>query len=236
MTGSFRLLVLLLVVAGCGERTGGHEAAAPPPAEPLIGVWLRPIVGQDGYEGYQFERDGAVRFVNMFSLEGVRWERAGADSLRVWSATERYPQPATTDYRIVTVTPQQLVLVRPGGGAESYVRPTVQRPADRLVGRWTGPEGTFVDVTPAGDAYRLVIRSLDSLSAYTGEATGEGIAFTRAGVPCRLDPRTGRETGLTGLLDEETCVVVAPGEGYCRRLGGPAAAGDLTVGVGLETK
>lgn len=201
MTDACRLLVLLLVVAGCGGQ--GDERG--PAAEPLVGVWLRPIAGQEGCEGLQFERGGAVRFVNMFSLEGERWERIGADSLRVWSVTGRYPEPAATDYRIVTVTPQQLVLARRGGGTETY-----DRSADGLVGRWTGPEGTFVDVTPAGDGYRLVIRSGDSLAVFAGTVAGEGIAFTRGGAPC----------GLVASQDErrdgKTCVVVAPGEGYCR--------------------
>ncbi len=161
---------VLLLAAGCGNGGGeqalGEKEAKPVPApDPLVGVWLEPIPGQDGWQGWQFEADGTARAVDMFSFEGLRWERFAPDSLRIWSRTARYPEPVAETYGIALTTSdstrflrssvdsagggpdaaalpgmpslRRLVLTAPGGLRRAYAAPTIRNVADGLIGRWT---------------------------------------------------------------------------------------------------
>ncbi len=86
------------------------------------------------------------------------------------------------------------------------------------VGKWTGPEGLFVNITQLdGGRYRLEMQSdLDTKGTYDGTATSEGIAFTRDGEELTLRKATGDETGLKYLAGKTDCLMVKPSEGFCR--------------------
>jgi len=94
--------------------------------------------------------------------------------------------------------------------------------ADGWIGRWTGPEGLFLDIQPATDgksgAYILTNRdTLDREADYRGVAQGEGIRFRRDGKDLTIRAGTGAETGFKWLADKQDCLIVQPGkEGYCR--------------------
>jgi hypothetical protein len=89
-------------------------------------------------------------------------------------------------------------------------------------GRWTGPEGLFLDVKPAknGQAGHFALTIKDTLEAqgdYEGEAQGDAILFTRNGKTESIRPGTGPETGFKYLADKKDCLIVQEGkEGYCR--------------------
>lgn len=91
------------------------------------------------------------------------------------------------------------------------------------IGRWTGPEGLFLDISPADDGkagdFKLVIKdNLDSKGdAYVGAAKGETIRFERAGKAETIRAGSGAETGFKYLMDKQDCLIVQAGkEGYCR--------------------
>lgn len=85
-------------------------------------------------------------------------------------------------------------------------------------GKWTGPEGMFATVTPAGDGkVRLEMQSdLDTKDTYEGTATADGISFKRGEEMLLLKQATGDETGLKYLAGKKNCLMVKSGEGYCR--------------------
>lgn len=85
-------------------------------------------------------------------------------------------------------------------------------------GRWTGPEGLYVAVTPAAPGrYRLEMQSdLDTKGVYDGQDSEHGIRFRRGGEWLSLHRGSGDESGLKYLAGKQECLVVKAGEGYCR--------------------
>ncbi|WP_339885846.1 hypothetical protein [Vreelandella maris] len=94
---------------------------------------------------------------------------------------------------------------------------------DQWVGRWTGVEGLFLDIskdeTSGPGHYLLHMRyglDADQIDTFEGQATAEGIRFNRGDGPQLLSAGDGEATGMKWLLEKEGCLVVATGEGYCR--------------------
>ncbi|MFS0737802.1 hypothetical protein ABC347_12200 [Sphingomonas sp. 1P06PA] len=89
-----------------------------------------------------------------------------------------------------------------------------------LKGRWTGPEGLFLTIADGGEpgSYDLVVKGdLDSKGdPFEGRADGDTIVFTRNGKQERIRKASGDETGLKWLAGKQDCVVINPGEGFCR--------------------
>ena len=85
-------------------------------------------------------------------------------------------------------------------------------------GKWTGPEGMYVTITPALDGkVSLEMQSdLDTKGSYEGTATADGISFKRGEETLLLKPASGDETGLKWLAGKKDCLMVKSGEGYCR--------------------
>lgn len=88
--------------------------------------------------------------------------------------------------------------------------------ADQWIGRWLGPEGTYLDIAKDGDGFRITISDLDGPRTFQGVARDEIIAFERDGQTESLRQGTGAETGMKWLADKQNCLVVKPGEGFCR--------------------
>ena len=95
-------------------------------------------------------------------------------------------------------------------------------PTDDWVGRWTGPEGLFLDIQPSPTGkpghYALTNKdNLDRQGDYPGVAEGTTIRFVRDGKGRAIRPGTGDETGFKYLAGKQDCLIVIPGEeGYCR--------------------
>ena len=85
-------------------------------------------------------------------------------------------------------------------------------------GRWDGVEGMYVVISSAEPSvYRLDMQSdLDTMGAYVGSESSEGIRFVRNDQVLLLRQGSGAETGLKYLADKKDCLVVKSGEGYCR--------------------
>jgi hypothetical protein len=100
---------------------------------------------------------------------------------------------------------------------------------ERFVGRWAGPEGTYLSIsekstgTPAAGkdvpkAFTIVIKNLDKAETFDGTAKGDVIEFTRKGKTESVKAATGAETGMKGFEKETNCVVVTKGsEGFCKK-------------------
>lgn len=92
---------------------------------------------------------------------------------------------------------------------------------DTWIGTWTGVEGTMLKIEKGGvpGRYRITNKWAlddDAVGTFNGYATPQGIAFRRPGGRKRLVAGDGAATGLKWLADKKECLIVAPGEGYCR--------------------
>jgi len=87
-----------------------------------------------------------------------------------------------------------------------------------LVGKWTGVEGTYLNITEKDGKFSVEIKDLDKAETFDGTAKGDAIEFTRKGKTETVKHATGEETGMKYLLEEKNCVVITKGsEGYCRK-------------------
>ncbi|ESQ80629.1 hypothetical protein [Asticcacaulis sp. YBE204] len=88
--------------------------------------------------------------------------------------------------------------------------------ASDYVGRWTGPEGTSLEVTAREHDYVVSITNLDGPKEFTGTVVGNGIQIERDGQKFLIQHSNGAQTGMKWLADKRDCVTVTTGEGYCR--------------------
>lgn len=88
--------------------------------------------------------------------------------------------------------------------------------ADPWLGRWQGPEGTSLEITGGPGTYVVTVSNLDGPRRFDAKAGTDTLAFTRDGVLETVRAGTGPETGMKWLADKRDCLIVKPGEGYCR--------------------
>lgn len=88
--------------------------------------------------------------------------------------------------------------------------------AEAWVGKWTGPEGTFLELTEDGGAYTVTIQSLDGPATYDAEAIDDRVEFQRDGKLETIRASTGEQTGMKWLLEKKDCLTIKTGEGFCR--------------------
>ena len=84
------------------------------------------------------------------------------------------------------------------------------------MGKWTGPEGTYLDLSVQDDAYAVVVANLDGPITFEGRPVENGIAFDRDGKTEIIRAGNGADTGMKWLADKKDCLVINSGEGFCR--------------------
>ncbi len=89
-------------------------------------------------------------------------------------------------------------------------------PGAPLLGRWSGPEGSFLLVEGEGGKYVVTVQNLDGPRTFDGKAAGDAISFLRDGKTATIRPTNGAGTGMKWLAKRKDCVVIELGEGYCR--------------------
>ncbi len=87
---------------------------------------------------------------------------------------------------------------------------------DEWLGKWDGPEGTFLQLNGGDGKYEIIIQNLDGPLTFQGVASGNQIEFKRDGVKESLHASNGAETGMKWLSEKSNCLTVRAGEGYCR--------------------
>jgi hypothetical protein len=87
---------------------------------------------------------------------------------------------------------------------------------DQWLGKWIGPEGTYLLLSNHGAGYLVEINSLDGLATYEGTSVGDHIDFQRNGKTESIRAGSGQETGMKWLLDKKNCLIIRTGEGFCR--------------------
>lgn len=144
--------VLSLLLSGC---TMNMVVTTPQDSGEFLGAWVRDIEGQKGQGGYYFHQDNSLRVLNDFTMTGDRWELQGK-KLKIWTHTERSPNPEPTSYHISELTSEMLVLVD-GSNELVYQRPKYT--TDLINTRWVVSYLPGIDSPESmtGDVYvRLV--------------------------------------------------------------------------------
>jgi hypothetical protein len=133
------------------------------------------------------------------------------------------PEERMNSRRIVLIVLAVLALVE--GGMLFYAarqsrtsKPKLHQShvADQWLGKWIGPEGTYLQLSKSADHYTVLIQSLDGRNAYQGNSTPSGIEFQRDGKTETIHAGIGQDTGMKWLLDKKNCLVIHTGEGFCR--------------------
>lgn len=94
--------------------------------------------------------------------------------------------------------------------------PATNNVPDQWLGKWIGPEGTYLVLSKNADKYVVEIHSLDGPATYEGTATGHRIEFQRSGKAESIHAGSGQETAMKWLLDKKNCLIIRTGEGFCR--------------------
>jgi hypothetical protein len=87
---------------------------------------------------------------------------------------------------------------------------------DKWLGKWIGPEGTYLMLSKSAGKYVVLINSLDGPATYEGTAAGDRIEFQRDGKTETIHAGNGHDTGMKWLMDKTNCLVINAGEGFCR--------------------
>lgn len=94
---------------------------------------------------------------------------------------------------------------------------TAKDPRSQWLGKWTGPEGTYLQLSRLANAYRIVIQSLDGQRRFTGKPLGkERIQFQRDGKTLQIRAGKVQTTGMKWLTPKQNCPIIESGKGYCR--------------------
>ncbi len=110
----------------------------------------------------------------------------------------------------------------PPGTAPVLPPPDMATPAaktgtDAWIGKWTGPEGTFLDIESSDTGYQITVRDLDGMKFFAGKRAGDAIEFERAGKTESIHATDGKATGMKWLAGKHECLTIHAGEGFCRR-------------------
>ena len=88
--------------------------------------------------------------------------------------------------------------------------------ADKWLGKWNGPEATFLELVGGNGKYKVTIQNLDGPRTFEGNAVGDQIEFERNGMKESVRATNGAATDMKWLSEKSNCLTVRSGEGYCR--------------------
>ena len=84
------------------------------------------------------------------------------------------------------------------------------------LGRWTGPEGSWLEIARTDDSYTVTVMNLDGARSFPGIVDAQGLSFERDGVRESVHASDGAGTGMKWLAEKTNCLKIKAGEGYCR--------------------
>ena len=118
--------------------------------------------------------------------------------------------------RSMNVAGSLLLVTLFSGIAGGCTQDNPQTVIDDWVGRWNGPEGTYLHVAVANGGYEITIMDLDNARTFKGSEARDHIDFERDGTKESLRSTDGNGTGMKWLAGKADCLTVKTGEGYCR--------------------
>jgi hypothetical protein len=99
---------------------------------------------------------------------------------------------------------------------DAPVAPGGDSPASAWLGRWIGPEGTDLVIATGDGRYTVTVSNLDGPRTFGATPSANGLAFDRDGIRESIRASDGPGTGMKWLQSKRDCLVIRPGEGFCR--------------------
>jgi hypothetical protein len=93
---------------------------------------------------------------------------------------------------------------------------TTKITTDAWLGKWNGPEGTFLEISGGSGNYEITIQDLDGPKKYHGTNKDNQISFDRNGTSEIIEASSGADTGMKWLAEKSNCLRTRLGEGWCR--------------------
>lgn len=115
-----------------------------------------------------------------------------------------------------------LMLTACNDKAAPSISNTTSRPAttliatDSWIGKWNGPEGTFIEISGGKGIYEITIQDLDGPKKFQGTGKDDQISFERNETTEVIRASNGVDTGMKWLAGKSDCIRVSSGGGWCR--------------------
>ncbi len=137
-------------------------------------------------------------------------------ALSTIACTPNQPEAATAPVSQTVPAPKAAPSVAPLSASVESVAAVNPPFIEKWLGKWTGPEGTFLLLSRKGTGYTVGIQDLDRLRTYPAQIAGDHFEFSRDGKSEMLRAGNGKDTGMKWLLEKKDCLFVRSGEGFCR--------------------
>lgn len=202
----FSLAALVLVAATATAQKENAKAQEITAADVVGTWWLKHDMGS--MDGYQLEASGRLQIVNHYVWFGKTWELKKDTMTWVMFADEQVPE--TARYIISEFSHDSFVLTpltANAGEKKLFLhRHTGKYKADSLTGRWTGNKGSFMDIIPQRDGYKIVIMKEGGKEGdeYEGVADGHRI---------KINSKAGEEFIIVGTSKDKRRVLVTRSAG-----------------------
>jgi hypothetical protein len=112
-------------------------------------------------------------------------------------------------------SPSETTTIADNGSKTSQTKGESAIP-ETWLGKWNGPEGTFLQVTKSANQYQVTIQNLDGPRTFEANPAGERLQFIRDGQTETIHAGNGQDAGMKWLMDKKDCLVIKKGEGFCR--------------------
>jgi hypothetical protein len=163
-----------------------------------------------------FGARGTPQQTDLVSVPMLGGSLATAGAIAGFTWYERYPKPSAAANPATATTssrPQQNPVSKPIAKAAPQKNPAVD-----WLGRWEGVEGTSLELSRRTDGDLLVkISSLDGDMSVRGVVKGDVVEIYHLSQPRKIRLGNGEATGLKWLAGKTECLILAEGEGYCRK-------------------
>lgn len=220
MKGITSFLFILLVACSSSENTETKEIKTYN-IEALSGVWWNEV---DSFvNGLQLDPNATLHYPNIYSLTGIQW-RLSNDTLYFLERSLRDTSLEESFLLIHDLRNDTLEVKRSKEDKQflQYTKNSSQSSIDTFLGRWTGVEGSFVDIVPKKEGYIITMARWDSKTqsmeyeSYPGYLSESKMTFKKNGVEQTITLTDGSGSGMKWLQNAKLCIKISSGDGYCK--------------------
>ena len=215
------LYLLVFLVACTSNETNEVKSPKSFSADQLAGVWWNI---QDSFvNGLQLDPNASLHFPNTYTATGVQW-RLSNDTLYFLERGLRDTALEESFFLIHDLRNDTLQLKRlkDDNNFIQYTKRSIGTTIDSMLGRWTGVEGSFVDIVPSQKDYMVTLAYWDPVlqtmqyENHRAYAAASGISFKKNKVEHTITLTDGNGSGMKWLQNAKLCIKINPGDGYCK--------------------
>lgn len=215
------LYILIFLVACKSNEKNEARSLKSFSSDQLAGVWWNI---QDSFvNGLQLDPNASLHYPNTYSATGVQW-RLSNDTLYFLERGLRDTALEESFFLIHDLRNDTLQLKRlkDDNNFIQYTKRPIGSTIDSMLGRWTGVEGSFVDIVPNQKDYMVTLAYWDPVlqtmqyENHQAYAAASGISFKKNKVEHTITLTDGNGSGMKWLQNAKLCIKISPGDGYCK--------------------